>query len=311
MALPFDPRGAARWSLPLLVLGCTGCFRIPFVKTKEGRPLPPLIIERFAREAATLGALEPMPLAAVTRTMASAVDTLPAVAGGEELSRRIRARAETMAHRPEDAAALARPALDDALTALRRSTSRVSGRVRDEALASAERAIAELGPKEPLNVAGAYVAVAGAMVHVTGGQVSASPAMDVDALVARLAAAELDDAGRIGAEVVHALSGAARALARPDASTKGDALDKPAARLSKSPALDFAPLLKQSLSKVAATLDGSRLPPASRRLLQQARRAVEAIRIDRPFDLQRAIVQDAVRLLADALTVAGSTPSAP
>jgi hypothetical protein len=294
--------------LTLVLVGGSGCWRIPFLKTKEGTGLPPMVVERFAREASALGAPGAPSLASVTRTMASAVDTLPSVARVAALSSQIRAQAEAMARQPSIDADLARPALDGALLALRRATPRVSQEVRDQAIASAQRALDQLAPREPASVARAYRAVAEAMLRVTGGPATAT---DLDALVARFAAAELDDSRGLGAEVVVALLEAAQALARPSARAGVEAPRRRVARLAAAAPLDYAGELKEALAKVVASLDESDLPSGSRGLIDEAHRAVEAIRIDRPFDLQRAIAQDAIRLLADAIVVAQRSASRP
>jgi hypothetical protein len=128
--------------------------------------------------------------------------------------------------------------------------------------------------------------------------------MDLDALIARFAAAELDDARGLGAEVVVKLLESAHALTRPGDQPQLEALRRHTAQLAAAGPLDYAGELKQALARVVASLDQSDLSSGSRGLLDEAHRAIEAIRIDRPFDLQRAIAQDAVRILADAIVVA-------
>jgi hypothetical protein len=57
---------------------------------------------------------------------------------------------------------------------------------------------------------------------------------------------------------------------------------------------------------VVGSLDRAAAAPAERRLVDEARAAVDAIRDDRPLALQQAAAQEALRLVTDAITVSVS-----
>ena len=80
-------------------------------------------------------------------------------------------------------------------------------------------------------------------------------------------------------------------------------LRKRAERLATASPLEYAGQLKDALSLVVRSLAGAAAQPAERHLLDEAKVAVDAIRVDRPLELQHAAAQDALRLVTDAMTV--------
>jgi hypothetical protein len=148
--------------------------------------------------------------------------------------------------------------------------------------------------------------VARAMVIVTGGGQGAAGQSELSQLVARFAVAEPADARRTGAQAIAAMADALPRLPRPPAHAMHTAhkLRKRAEELAKAEPLDYAAQLKDALSLVVGALDRAAVSPAERSLLDEARVAVDAIRPDRPLQLQEAAVQEALRLVSDAITVA-------
>src|SRR5262249_42251120 len=87
--------------------------------------------------------------------------------------------------------------------------------------------------------------------------------------------------------------------------TQAGDLDQHAERLARAAPLEYAPALRDALERVVDALGRLRVSaPAFAALLSQAHDAVQRIARDRPFELQRPAAQDALRLIADALTVA-------
>jgi hypothetical protein len=82
-----------------------------------------------------------------------------------------------------------------------------------------------------------------------------------------------------------------------------------AQRLADAATLEYSAQLKEALTIAVDALAAlERVPPspALDSLRTEGRAAVGRINAERPFELQRPAAQDAVRLLTDALTVAGA-----
>lgn len=283
-----------------------GCVRIPFVHKYRDKPQPAQAIEQFSDEAQALTLQPDAPaLLAVTRAMSVAIEALPDVDGGNEPARKVRALADAMTQRPNEADALARASLEATLEAVRHAKTTVAKESGDPALEAARQAIEKIRPGERATVDLAYREVARAMVVVSGGRSGAAVGSALSQLVARLAVEEPDDALRTGAEAIAALGDTMQRLAvKPEhAGRIAGELRKRADRLAQAQPLDYAEQLKGALALAVGALDRAATPPAVRHLLDEAQAAVEAIRPDRPVELQRSVVQDALRLVTDAITV--------
>jgi hypothetical protein len=295
-----------RWAWVGLALPLVGCV-IPFVHSRREQPQPPEAVRRFSAQAQALGRFPgPPELPDVTRSMSAAIEALPEVTGGEQLAREVRRRAEAMRlTEPPEAEALARASVSVALEALRRARSSAAQADRDQAVERARQAIQKIEPGQRATLDRAYQEVARAMIVVSGGRTGAAPGSELSQLVARFAVEEPDDARRTGAHAIAALAGALERLPHPPAHAGDTAkeLRKRAERLATASALDYSGQLKDALSLAVGALDRAALPLAARRLLDEAHAAVEALRADRPFDLQRAAAQEPLRLVADAITV--------
>jgi hypothetical protein len=145
---------------------------------------------------------------------------------------------------------------------------------------------------------------------VTGGGKGAAGQSELSQLVARFAVEEPGDARRTGAQAIAAMGDALQRLPHPPAHAGHTAreLRKRADGLAKAEPLDYSAQLKDALSLVVRSLDRAQVSPAERSLLNEAHVAVDAIRPDRPLQLQEAAVQEALRLVADAITVGVSAP---
>jgi hypothetical protein len=217
-----------------------------------------------------------------------------------QLVRRIQAQSNALEH----GATAARPALEAALAALKTSRSVVRESERDQSVEAARQAVGRID-QDPSTVDAAYREVARAMVIVTGGRTERQDAGRLQSLVLRFAVEEAAEARRTGAQ---AIAGVASALPELPLSIEHVArithdLQERADRLSAAAPLDYAGQLKDALAAIEVALHGAHPPPAAEALLVEARQAVDALRADRPFELQRACAQDALRLIADALTV--------
>jgi hypothetical protein len=290
----------ARWLLALAI-STVGCVRIPFLRAKHEQHGSPEVVLRFASQADQLGRVPNAPgLPQVTRTLASAVEALPEVPNRRELGLRIHAQANALMH----AVTAARPALDAALEALKTTKSAVRESERDQSVEAARQAVERID-QDPATVQAAYREVARAMVIVTGGRTERQDAGQLQALVLRFAVEEAAEARRTGARAIAAVASALPGLPIPvkHVGRVARELQERADRLAGAPLLDYAGKLKEALAAILAALDGAQSPPAAKLLLVEARQAVDALRPDRPFELQRACAQDALRLIADALTV--------
>lgn len=273
---------------------CAGC--LPFFGGKREPPRTPAAVQRFAAAAAALG-IPPSspPLSEATRLLAGAVESLPNAPGAGELGRQIDAHAQAMHGDAAADDAAARRSVELALQALEKMRKPAGGkRARKRALADVRR---------PAGVPDTYRVLADALVLFTGGPTVLASGVALPALVARFAVEDDAAARRTGAQAVHAI---ATELQRRGVRS-GDLAGR-AERLARAAPLDYAPALRDALERAADALDRLDVrAPAFQTLRRQAREAVQRIARDRPFELQRPAVQDALRLIADALTAASRT----
>jgi hypothetical protein len=300
----------------VLALALAGCTHIPFIPHKRDKIQSPEAVLRFARQAEALGEPPSPTLAEVTRALATAIEAMRGASHKPiELSQRVAAQAEKLAHASEaDQPMLARPALDLALAVTQATRPPVPEREREEAdeaqrdaVDRARHAIDQVVPgASPATVAMAYRELGQAMLRASGGPPGAATGGELSSLVLRCAVDDPELARRAGAQAV---TGFAEALLRLPSLPKS-ALDAArrahaqAAALADAPLLEYASQLKGVLARLVDAVEGLPLSSAAARLLADARRAVGAIRPDHPFELQRAVTQDALRALADVITVA-------
>jgi hypothetical protein len=293
----------------MLVLPPFGCV-IPFVHSHREKPHAPEAVLRFSNEAQALSRAPATPtLPEVTRSMSAAIEALPDVKEVDRLALEVRKQADVMTQKgPHETDALALASLETALEAVRRAKATVSPADKDKAVKVAHEAIEkiELGQRATINVA--YSEVARAMVVITGGHAGAATGSELSQLVARFAVEDPDDARRTGAQALAAMADALDRLPRASEHARHTAreLRKRAARLANAPSLEYSGQLKDALSLVVGSLERTEVSPAERRLLDEARVAVDAIRADRPLELQKAAEQEALRLVSDAFTVSVS-----
>jgi hypothetical protein len=289
-----------------LVLPLFGCV-MPFVHSHREQPQAPAAVQRFSHEAQARARATGAPgLPDVTRSMGDAIEALPDVKGGDQLAQKVLKQADEMRQRgPDQTDALARASLEAALEAVRRAKPAVPQRNKDQAIEVARHAIEKIEPGHQATVDIAYQDVAHAMVVVTGGRAGAETGSELSQLVARFAVEEPDDARRTGAQAIAVMGDELPRLALPPehASRTARELRKRADRLATAPALEYAGQLKDALSLVVGSLDRATASPAERRLLDEAKVSVGAIRADRPLDLQQAAAAAALRLVTDAITV--------
>jgi hypothetical protein len=295
--------------MSLLLIGC-----IPFLHSKPEPPRMPAMVERFAAEASALGIEPAQPtLPAVTRTLGHAVEALPWTKNGAELGAQIGAEAQAM---EKDGAAEevehARRSLSlelEAADAVKQTAG--SQAERERALLGARQSVESLAVSSRPAVEDAYRAVARALLAVCGGGGLASTSNPLADLVARFAVEDADAARRTGAQLAFAMASTLDELpAAPHKNAQRAAeLRKHAQRLADAGTLDYSAQLKEALTIAVDALtavERAQRFSALAALRAEARAAVGRINADRPFELQRAAAQDAVRLLADALTVAAA-----
>jgi hypothetical protein len=280
-----------RFALQGLVALSAGC--LPFFGNKGAPPRTPAAVERFADAARALGVPpSPPPLADVTRQLADAVESLPNAPGARERSQEIAAQAQSMHGVAADDSAPAQRSLAVALQAVQQM-KKPAGSKKER-----ERALQDV--REAIGVKDGYRTMARALLVFTGGHPGLPAGATLPVLVAQLSVEDDDMARRTGSQAVFAVGEALRAL-------DGDAgdLGQRAEQLARAAPLEYAPALHDALERAVAALRRLRAsPPAFADLGAQAHDAVERIARDRPFELQRAAAQDALRLIADALTVA-------
>jgi hypothetical protein len=277
------------------------------------------MVQRFADETTALGlAPSPPPLADVTRTLARAVESLPRMRQAHELGRQIDAEAQAMEPAGSaDEAEHARRSLALAMQAIEGlNKPKDSPAERQRALAEAHQAVDALGAashsaESRAAIDNAYRAVGRAMLIVSGLHGVAARGSDVAALVTRFAAQDADQAYRTGAQVLYAMGGAFDALPSPPPKVQRLAaeLRSRADRLAQATALDYSAQLKEALAvgeDALSSVEKAQRFSALKILRTQAHTAIAGISAERPFELQRPAVQDAFRLLADALTVAAA-----
>jgi hypothetical protein len=280
---------------------------IPFVHRHREKPQTPEAVQRFSAQAQALTRTPGAPdLANVTRSMSAAIEALPDVEGGDQLALEVRKQADAMTQRGRnDMDALVRASLDTALEAVRRAKSSVPQEERDKAVAVARQAIQKVQPGQRTTIDIAYSEIARAMIVVTGGHSGTPTGSELSQLVARFAVEEPNDARRTGAQVIAAMGDALPHLPHPPEHAERTAreLRKRADRLATAPPLDYSGQFKDALLLVIDSLDRAAMPPAERRLLDQAQVAANVIRADRPLELQHAAAQEALRLVTDAITL--------
>jgi hypothetical protein len=266
------------------------------------------MVQRFAAEASQLDRPPSSPrLSDVTHVLARAVESLPHSPPARQLAQQIEAEARAM----EGDTASVEHAKKSATLALQAVEGMVtpsgSKSERQRVLDQAHEAVSNLGAGAATGawraaVDEAYLGVARAMLIATGG--GAMPDRDLPGLVARLSIEDTDEARLTGAQILYAMAGAFEALQHTGHT---DDLRKQADELASAEPLDYSPRLKAALGIAVEALRSveKRAPrPVLASLRAQAQAAVERISPQRPFALQRAAVQDAMRIIADALTVA-------
>jgi hypothetical protein len=132
---------------------------------------------------------------------------------------------------------------------------------------------------------------------------------DLSGLVSELATEDAERARAIGGQVLYAMAGALEALPGHAGGKHPRELRDRAERLAGAAELDYSRQLVEALTIAVDALDEHTKKSADVALIglrTQARSAIARIAADRPFSLQRAAVQDAVRLIADTLTVAAA-----
>jgi len=139
-----------------LALSLSGCV-IPFVHSHREKPQTPKAVLRFWAQAQSLttGAGAPG-LPELTRSMSIAIDALPDVKGGDQLTLEVRKQAEAMTQRPNETDALARMSLGTALEAVRRAKSSVPQGDKDQAIEAAHQAIQKVEPGQRATIDLAY-----------------------------------------------------------------------------------------------------------------------------------------------------------
>jgi hypothetical protein len=289
-----------------LVLPLCGCV-LPFVHSHREEQRTPAAVLRFSSEAQALMRAPGAPaLPEVTRSMSDAIEALPNVDGGGGLASEVRKQADAMAEAaPSEADERARASLGKALEAVRRAKASASQADKDKAVEAARQAIEKVAPGQRATINVAYAEVARAMVVVSGGHAPAATGSELSQLVARFSVEERDEARRTGAQAIAAMGDALQHLPRAPEHAERTAgeLRKRAERLATAPALDYAGQLKEGLRLVVGALDRATVSPAQRRLVDEAKVAVEAIRADRPLELQQPALAAALRLVTDAIEV--------
>jgi hypothetical protein len=234
----------------------------------------------------------PPQLPEVTQLLADAVESLPRARSAHEQALQIASQAKAMRGEGIDEAPHARASIDLTITALQQM-KKPSGSKKDR-----ERALQAV--RSAVGVHDAYRALARALVLHSGGQPGLAEGATLRALVARLSVENDDTARRTAAQALFAVADALRAL-RID---PGD-LGKRAEKLTTTAPLDYAPALRDALERAVTALRRYKTSePAFAALASDANDAVQRFQRDRPFELQRSVAQDALRLIGDALTVA-------
>ena len=313
MSAALEGRAMAVWSRHVAAESLVGialllsCCVIPLVHNHREKSQTPDAVQRFSAQAQALARTPGAPaLPDVTRAMSVAIEALPEVADGDRLASDVRRQADAMQGRgPGETDALARQSLQTALEAVRRTKPSVKPAEKDQAVEGARRAIEKIDPAERATVDAAYREVATAMVVVTGGAKGVATGSELPQLVARFAVEQPDDARRTGAQAIAAMSDALVRLPREPEHARRTAheLRKRADKLATASPLQYAGQLKEALALVVGALGPIAAETAERHLLDQAQVAVEAIRVDRPLELQQGAAQDALRLVTDAMTV--------
>jgi hypothetical protein len=294
--------------MSLLLAGC-----LPFFRGKREAPRMPAMVQRFADEASALGIEPTQPeLPAVTRTLGHAVESLPWTATAGELGAQIASEANAMEKdgtgKEVDHARRSLTLALQAADAVKKAPG--SQAERQRALAGARQAVESLaaGSQRPA-IENAYRAVARALLVVCGGGGAAATDNPLAEMVARFAVEDADQARRTGAQLTFAMATALDELPQHPAKVAQLAakLREHAQKLADAETLDYSARLKDALTiavDALARVERAQRFSALETLCAEARAAVKSIIAERPFELQRPAAQDAVRLIADALTVA-------
>ncbi len=278
-------------ALQWLVALAAGC--LPFFGRKTAPPRTPAAVQRFASAADALGVPPSSPpLADVTRLLAGAVQSLPNAPGARELGQQIDTQAQAMHGDPADDERRAHLSMSLAVQAMEKMR-KPAGSKHDR-----ERALHDV--REALGVHDGYRAVARALVAFAGGLPELPTGSALPALVARMAVEDDDMARRTGAQALFAVGEALRALG-----VDARDLSQRAERLANAASLEYASILRDGLERAVDALGKVKASGAAfAALTGEAHAAVGRIARDRPFELQRPAAQDALRLIADALTIA-------
>ena len=295
-----------------------GCF--PFAPNKPEQPRTPAMVQRFADETSALGvAPSPPRLTDLTRTMARAVESLPRQRQAHEMGRQIDAEAQAMEPpaTAADEAEHAHRSLTLALEAIEKMNKPAGASAdRQRALQEAHQAVDALAPAARaaesrtalenayravgsvmlLSVSGEHGAAAGAAIWARWSRASRSGSRAGAPRLSRRSCTRWPVRSRRCLRRRRRCNTWPRSCAaapngwrrRPRSTTR---------RSSKRAAVAEDAIAAVEKPQRFAALESLRT---------QARAAIAAVSAERPFELQRPAVQDAFRLLADALTIAAA-----
>jgi len=298
-----------------LALGWLAAGCLPFARDKPRRQHPSATTQRLADEANALG-VPPSPpaLSEVTHTMARAVESLPKVPDAHAAGQKIEDEARAM-EREGDAGLVehARRSAAVALGAVEQMKNPAGDKnERERVLGEAHSAVDRLSATPPpatQQIADVYRAVSAALLTATGGHAVAA-GRDLQSLLARFATADAEEAVRSAPQVLYAMSAALESLSGGSGKVTRLAgeLRRRAERLAGADTLEQSTQLKDALGVAVDALDAverTRRDVDLQSLRKEARAAVARIISERPLELQRGAVQDAFRIVADGIALAG------
>src|SRR5204863_5137563 len=138
------------------------------------------------------------------------------------------------------------------------------------------------------------------------GEAERASAGELQILATRFATEEAEQARITGAQALQALASAIEALPQPT-KERSEAIQDLRSRADALPgasSLSYSRRIREALESAVSGLANAGVAGVPIALVAEARRAVGRIDIERPFELQRAAVQDALRVLVDAVTIA-------